>query len=156
MRLAHLLGFLAALSLLSSPALADEAPTASEIKKVMDFFRNGQGKGPVLVDLVPCLKVDRPAPGKKKDCLEGVADEVPKGTVVNAFTRWFVPEGDTYELTFEWLHEGEVVSSGTVTVEGSFGYGTWKAKSLTKAGAWEVRVKRGDDVLGSAKMTAGK
>lgn len=142
------------LSLFALPALAEEVPTAAEIKKVMDYFRTGQGKGPVLVDLVPCLKVDRPAPGKKKDCVEPAGEKVKKGTVVNAFTRWFVPQDDTYELTFEWLHEGKVVSTGTASVEGSFGYGTWKAKTLSRPGTWEVRIKRGDEVLGSTKIVA--
>lgn len=145
--------FAAALvSLLALPALADEVPTAAEVKKVMDFYRQGQGKGPVLIDLVACLKIDRPAPGKKKDCVEPAGESVKKGTVVNGFTRWFVPEGDTYELAFEWLHEGKVVSMSAFNVEGSFAYGTWKAKTLTKPGSWEFRVKRGEEVLGSMKV----
>ena len=145
------LAFVGALAL--PAAAAPEKPTAAEVTKVFDYFNKGQGKGPVLLVLEPCLKVGRKEGEPKKACVEPATDAVPAKTTVFAFTRFFVPAGDTYEVTFEWSRDGEVISSKEAKVLTGYAYGTWKGTTLRKPGNYTIAIKLGDEVRGSAKVT---
>ena len=138
-------------------AAAPEAappPPADEIKRVLDYQENGKDRGPALLDLVPCLKVDstKNAP-TSFTCLEPVKGAVKKGTTVNAWTQWFCPRGGKYEdITFQWLHEGQIRSTTDITVEGLARTRTWRAQTLGKPGKWQVKVLRGATELGQANI----
>ncbi len=145
------LTFVSALALPAGAAPAK--PTAAEVTKVFDYFNKGQGQGPVLLVLEPCLKVGRKEGDPKKACVEPVTEPVDGETTVFAFTRFFVPAGDTYDVVFEWSRDGEVVSSKEAKVLTGYAYGTWKGTTLRKPGNYTIAIKLGDEVLGSAKVT---
>lgn len=148
------LSALALVGLLTSPAAAaPDKPTADEVKKVFAYFNEGKGSGPVLLELEPCLKVGHEEGKPKKTCVEPITDPVPPKTTVFAFTRYFVPADDTYEITFEWLHDGKERAAKTASVSTGYAYGTWKGSTLHEPGEHTIRIKVGDEVLGTTKVT---
>jgi hypothetical protein len=131
-------------------------PTPAEAKKVIDYYYNGKAKGPVLVELKACTKVD---PGNnnspyKNECLEAVAGPIKKGTNVHAWSLWLVPDGGTYEdVILQFVFDGQVRSSMDIKLTTSLRSRTWRTSPLTRAGKWELRAVRGDTVLGSTSVT---
>jgi hypothetical protein len=149
---ASLLALLGAL-VVTTPVAADEArPSADEVKRVMGYFATGKGKGPVLLELVPCLKVDRKEGEARKSCVEPVTDGVPAKTIVSAYMQFFVPADDTYEVTVEFAKDGAVKSTKTVSIQTGYAYGTWTAASLNDAGTWTIKARVGADEVGSATV----
>src|SRR5438034_1312990 len=71
-------------------------PPADEIKRVMDYYYYGKDRGPALVELKACLKVDT-AGVQKLECIEPVNGAVKKDTVVHWWTSWYLPEGANYD-----------------------------------------------------------
>lgn len=132
-------------------------PTADEINKVMTFYNDGKDDGPVLIELTPCLKVDKKPGERTKSCVEPVTGPVAKKTVVNAFMRWFVPKGTkAADLDVQFAFDGDPRATKDFSIElenGSTGYGIWKGSTLSKPGEWEIRVRRGGNMVSSAKVT---
>ncbi len=152
-RLAIPLALFTFVALVPVGASAQEQPTAAEIDKVMDYFKDGKGKGPVLRTFTPCLKIGKAEGEKRKSCLEPAGETIARKTVLNIWTTWFVPKDDKYDdIRVIFLHEGEVRTTKDLKVSASYGYATYAAKGLYKAGNWEVQVKRGATVLKSAKF----
>ena len=136
---------------LALPALAQTAPTAEEINKVMDYYKNGQDQGPILLEAVLCGKVDR----KTKECQDPVGQSVAAKSKVELKMRWFVPkEGKYDDIRIEWAHNGEIRRTSDLKLSGSMNYRTWKAKTLSKVGDWEVRIRRGDKMIKTLKVSA--
>lgn len=135
--------------------VAAPAPGAEEIKRVLDYHENGKDLGPVLLDLVACLKVDTTKNSPTiYNCVEPVKGPVKKGTVISAWTSWFSPKGGSYEdLSIQFLHEGVVRSTVDLKVEGGWKTRNYRATSLTKPGTWQVKVLRGDKELGAVAVT---
>jgi hypothetical protein len=129
------------------------APTRDEILRVVEYFDRGKGQGPVLLELTPCLKIDKPEGERKKRCVEPITAKVQKRTTAYVFLRFLVPRDDRYDdITVEWTRDGEVVGTSAVSVATSWSYGVWKARALTRAGKWTVSVRRGDAVLDKADI----
>jgi len=150
----------------SSIALAQEAatapaapleppPPADEIKRVMDYQENGKDRGPALLELVACAKVDNTKGSPTANtCVEPVSGPVKKGTTVFAWTLWFCPRDGKYEdVSIQFLHEGQVRSTVDVTIQGLARTRTWRGYSLTKPGKWEIKILRGDKELGGTSVT---
>src|SRR5438270_2808428 len=80
----------------AAPALPP--PPADEVRRVVDYLYNGKDRGPVLMELKACLKVDS---GKdsptKSECLEEVKGPVKVNTTVHGWTMWFLPKGAVYD-----------------------------------------------------------
>ena len=137
-----------------APAPGPALPSAQEVKRVLEYHENGKDLGPVLLDLVACLKVDTTKNSPTiYNCLEPVSGPVKKGTVVAAWTSWFSPKGGTYEdLSIQFLHEGQVRSTVDLRVEGGWKTRNYRSASLTKVGTWQVKVLRGEKELGAVKV----
>lgn len=151
----NLSGMLIASFLLSTGAAFAAPPTGEEINKVMDYYQNGKDQGPVLLEFVPCLKVGKKPGEDRSSCVEQVSGPVKKKTLVNAWMRWMVPKGGKYEdLSVVFVLNGEPRETKDLTLETeSTSYGAYKSVTMSKAGEWEIRVRRGDQVLQSAKVT---
>ena len=132
-----------------------DAPTADEINKVYDYYKTGKDQGPVLLELKACLKAGKKPGDDHMTCLEEVTGPVKKGTVVNAWMRWFSPQGGKYEdLSVQFALGGEVKATKDFTLGESWSYGVYKGDTLAKPGEYEIRVRRGEKVLGTLKVTA--
>lgn len=141
----------------AAPAPSAPPPTADEIKRVMDYQDNGKDRGPALLDVVACNKVDN-AKGSPTafTCIDPVAGPVKVKTTVNAWVQFFCPKGGKYEdLKIKWLLGTETYETQDFTVEGLARTRTWRAYTPKKAGKWTIKVLRGDEgkELGSVSFT---
>lgn len=134
-------------------AAAQPPPSADEIKRVMDYQDNGKDRGPALLDIVPCMKVDQtPKSPTQFTCIEPVTGPVKKGTTVNAWVQFFCPKDGKYEdLKIQWLLGSEVRQTTDITISGLARTRTWRAHTPPKAGKWTIKVIQGEGKeLGSA------
>jgi hypothetical protein len=146
--------------LATGSALAQESapiappPPADEIKRVLEYQENGKDRGPALLEVVACNKVDQTKGSPTAfTCLEPITGPVKKGAIVHVWSQWFCPKGGKYEdIRFQWLHEKEVRATTDITVEGLAKVRTWRAQTVGKAGKWTVKVFRGDVELGSTSL----
>jgi len=136
---------------------AADKPTPDEVKKVMTYFKEGKGQGPVLLEFTPCLKIGKKDGEKRKSCVEPAGESIAKKTVVNVWTRWFVPKDDKYDdVEVVFIHEGKIRATKDMKVKTGYAYGTWTAKTLFKPGNWEIKIQHKDQTLGTAKITVSE
>lgn len=155
---------LLAAAALSSLAFAQDAgtaagpveppPSAEMIKKVVDYLENGKDRGPALLDVIPCTKVDNTKGSPTQfQCIEPVTAAVKKNTTVFAWLQWYCPKDGKYEdVQVQFLHEGQVRQTIDVPVSGFGRTRGWRGANLSKVGKWTVKVSRGDKDLGSATV----
>jgi hypothetical protein len=154
--------FVAAALFVSSFALAQDAgtaaapaeppPSAELIKQFLDYQENGKDRGPALLDLIPCVKVDSTKGSPTQyQCIEPVGASVPKGTTVFAWLQWLCPKDGKYEdVSIQFLHEGQVRKTVDNPVVGFGRTRGWRGENFNKIGKWTIKVMRGDRELGSA------
>jgi hypothetical protein len=124
------------------------------VRKVVDYYQTGKDKGPILVELKPCLTIDtqRDSP-TRWDCKEPVTAPVKRGTLVSAWTSWLVPQDAKYEdVVVQWVLDGQVRSTQDVALSSSWRSRTYKSNALSKKGKWSIKVLRGDKEVGSADV----
>ncbi len=145
----------AALLLSSAVSVAAEPPTAAELKRFLDYEENGKDLGPVLLDAVPCLKVDTTKGSPTAfTCIEPVTGPVKKGTVVHLWMLWFCPKGGKYEdITVQFAADGKPQTPQAVSVEGQGRTRSWKAQGMKTAGKWTAAVLRGGKELAQVSIT---
>jgi hypothetical protein len=133
-----------------APMPTPPAPSAAEIKRVTDYYVHGVEGGPVLLDFQLCTKVSKGA-DNKLFCESEFGATTKKGAAVSAFLRFFAPKGGKYEdVRVKFVHNGELRKMDDITVTESWtGSSTYKTAALSKPGAWEIQVTRGDVVLAS-------
>ncbi|MBK7863281.1 MAG: hypothetical protein IPJ65_32690 [Archangiaceae bacterium] len=129
------------------PADAKPPPPADEIKHVLDYFYNGKDRGPALVEIKACLKVD--STGKdantKNECVEPVTGPVKKDTTVHGWTMWYLPEGANYDdVSLQFIFGNDVRSTIDVKLSTPGRTRTWRSTTASKKGKWTIKVKRGD------------
>jgi hypothetical protein len=137
-------------------APAGPPPTADEIKRVLDYQDNGKDRGPALLDVIACGKVDQTKGSPTQfTCIEPITGPVKKGTTVNAWVQFFCPKGGKYEdLKIQWLLGSEVRQTTDFTVEGLARTRTWRAHTPPKAGKWTIKIVQGEGKeLGSTSFT---
>ena len=157
-----------AAALVSSVALAQDAgtapaapagpveppPSAAVIKQVVEYLENGKDRGPALIDLIPCTKVDT-AKGSPTafQCVEPVSGAVKKNTTVFAWMQWYVPKDGKYDdVQLQFLHEGQIRQTVDVNVAGFGRTRVYRGSNFSKVGKWTIKVTRGDKELGSATV----
>lgn len=132
-------------------------PSPDELKRAIDYYYSGRGE-PVLVELVPCLKVDTrlDSPGKN-ECVQRVDGPVPRHTNVMAWTLWFVPErpdaGAPEDYAIVFAHEGTPRTTIDLALTPSFRTRTYRASTLSRPGKWEIRILRNGKEVAKAPVT---
>ena len=129
-------------------------PSAELIKKFLDYQENGKDRGPALLDLIPCVKVDSTKGSPTQyQCIEPVGASVPKGTTVFAWLQWLCPKDGKYEdVSIQFLHEGQVRKTVDNPVVGFGRTRGWRGENFNKVGKWTIKVMRGDKELGTAAV----
>ena len=114
-------------------------PAAEEIKRVLDYQENGKARGPALLDVVPCAKVDATKGSPTAyTCIEPIISAIKKGSVVNIWTQWFCPKGGKYEdLSIQALLDGQVRNTVDLSIEGLARTRAWRPFTLAKPGKWQ-------------------
>jgi hypothetical protein len=139
---------------LSSSAAWAAQPTAEEINRVFDYFKNGGAEGPIVLELTLCKTIGKNDEGRVA-CDEKLGATMAKGDELTAFMRFFVPKGMIYEdVEVKFLLDGAVRIVKPLKLESSFSYGSYTKYKGNKAGTWEVQIVRGAQVLATAKITA--
>ncbi len=130
-------------------------PPPEEIKRVLDYQESGKDRGPALLDVVPCAKVDTTKTSATAfTCVEPITAPVKKGTVVNVWTQWFCPKGGKYEnITIQSVLDGETRNTADVTIEGLARTRSWRPFTMTKPGKWQFKVRQGTKELGMTSVT---
>ncbi|HEY3446959.1 MAG TPA: DUF2914 domain-containing protein [Myxococcales bacterium] len=142
---------------LAARAEGPAAPSAEELKKVIDYYNNGKDSGPILAELKPCITVDtKKGSPTQWDCTEPVSGKVKKGTPVNAWMNFLVPKEAKYEdLSVQWILDGQVRTTQDLSLKNSaVGARTYLVSTISKPGKWEIKVMQGAKELGSAKFEA--
>ena len=129
-------------------------PESAMIKQVMEYLETGKDRGPALLDVIPCIKVDQTKGSPTQfTCIEPVTGKVNKGTTVFAWLQWYVPKDGKYDdVTIQVLHENEIRQTIDVPVAGFGRTRGWRGANLSKVGKWTFKVRRGDKDLGSATV----
>lgn len=131
-----------------------KAPSAEAVKETWNYFYNGQGNGPVLVDAKLCTEVDKAKGPTQFECIAAV--DPSQGIKANAkglmlWQAYLVPQGDTVEDLMVQVKHGDVVrETKDVKVSGQgWRARQWTGVRLNKPGNWTVSVLRGEQVLKS-------
>jgi hypothetical protein len=140
----------------ASAVAAPPPPPADETRRVLDYYFNGKDRGPTLIDLKACLKVDSAKDSPTRfECLEEVKGPVKVNANVHAWLTFFVPKGASYDdVTVQFAHEGTVRSTVDVKLDMEMRVRTWRSQNLSKKGKWTITVMRGATVLGTTTVTA--
>lgn len=140
---------LVALTLTAAP------PTPEAAKSVIDFFYEGQGQAPVLVEAILCKDIEKKNKDTKFDCLSTFEGKVGKSDTVNVYLTFLVPKGDEKELMIQASHEGVVRATKDVKIKGQgLRTRTWRGFSASKPGTWEFKVLDGATVLKTLTIDA--
>jgi hypothetical protein len=119
------------------------APPAKAVKEVVDYFYEGQARGPILTDAKLCKTV------KSLSCEEPADPKAfTAGEPVRVWMQFFVPKGTSYDdIIVEYKHEGVPRNLASHKVEGSIRYRLVDSYKLNKVGKWTVTIKKGLTVL---------
>ncbi len=134
---------------------AEPPPPADEIKRVLDYYYNGKDRGPALVELKACLKVDgtRGSP-TANECTEEVKGPVKVNTLIHGWTSWYVPKGASYDdVRLKFLAGDEVWATQPINLDGEGRTRTWRSIQMKQKGKWTIKVMRGSTELGSVTVT---
>ncbi|GEN07385.1 hypothetical protein SAMN05443572_101597 [Myxococcus fulvus] len=146
---------------MSSLALAQDAaaeapakepakvPSADAVRDTWNFFYNGKGQGPVLVEAKLCTEVAKDGPNKYECIAEVAAEGIKANTTVMLWQAYLVPQGDSVEDVMVQTKQGNVVrETKDVKLKGDgWRARQWTGVRLNKPGTWTVSVMRGDQVL---------
>ena len=133
---------------------SEPPPPADEIKRVLDYYYNGKDRGPALIELKACLKVD----GTKgsptlNECVDEVKGPVKLNANVHGWMAWYVPKGGSYDdVTLQFLFNGEVRQTLDIKLDGEGRTRTWRTQGATKKGKWQIKVMRQGKELGATSF----
>ncbi len=147
----RLLSVLAAI-LLPLYLFAQDLPTAAEVRKVLEFYNNGQGQGIVLSDSKLCADVHKEGENKyecKDEIIEfgegdgsspEVTHKIKKGDSILVWMSFMVPVGDEANIIVQYSLGGTARYSSKASVKSSIRYRTWKKYTPRSAGKWEIKI----------------
>ena len=130
-------------------------PTPKEVQRVWHHYLYGQGRGPILGELLPCLEVDeRRVSSTRWECLIPARGSVPAGERIYAWMAWLVPRDTETPISVEFLHEGTVRHRRSLTLK-SLGLRqrSFPSARLSRPGRWTIVVKEGEVELEKAELT---
>ena len=127
-----------AMSVLAIPA-SEAAPPPETIKAVVDYYYEGSGEGPVMVDSNLCTDV------QDLECVGEVdPPSVAVGDTIMVWMQFFVPKDVTADdVMVEYAYEGVPRGLKPHKVESSIRYRVVDRYQLNKAGKWAIVIKKG-------------
>ncbi len=133
----------------AEPTTTVRAPDADAVRDTWNYFYNGKGQGPVLVDAKVCTEVAKEGPNKF-ECIGEVGPEgIKANTTVMLWHAYLVPQGDSVDDLMVQSKQGAVVrETKDVKLKGEgWRVRQWTGLRMSKPGNWTVSVLRGDQVL---------
>lgn len=121
-------------------AMAQDRPSGEEVRKVVDYYYNGQGRGVILADHFLCTEVALEGEAKNDCRVRHELPAVAQGAEMLLWLNFLVPSGDEAEILVLFSRKGRVRSTAPIAVKGAIRYRTWKKIPTAKAGDWQVTV----------------
>ena len=138
---------------------AMDVPTSSEVKKVLDFYYNGQGAGVVMIDSRVCRDIHREG-DQKNECSGEISGQEPvtKGDTVYLWMAFMIPSGDEKQKILVQFENGGVTRMvKNLEVSGSLRFRTWRKLAFDRTGEWTAKIvhdaESGAKELGSKTFT---
>ncbi len=133
---------------------AQDIPTADEVRKVLDFYNNGQGQGIVLRDSKICAGIHKEGTNKYEckdeiiEFIQGSDSSAPPevkhktkvGETILVWMSFMVPQGDEEKVIVQYSMGGTARRSSKANVKGSIRYRTWTRYIPKSVGTWEIKI----------------
>ena len=119
-----------------------DRPNALEVKKVIDYYKKGKGRGVVLVETVLCKGVHRKGPNAKDPTDIVTSTSFKRGETILLWMNFLVPERDRASIHFEFIRRGKVRRAEDIEISGATRYRSWKRLSTSKKGTWEIVISQ--------------
>jgi len=156
------IGMTIVLSLFMLSASAVEKPTAAEVKKVLDFYYQGQGQGVVLIESMFCREVATSGENKN-ECIDPPLSNtsISKGETVNLWMAYMIPNKDEKQNIIIQFEQGSITRMvKDIQLGGSFRYRTWRKVKLNRAGEWTIKIildqGNNSSLLATRKLTVSE
>ena len=121
-------------------AAAQDRPSAEAVRKVVDYYYNGQGQGVILAEHYLCTEVALEGDAKNDCRARHALPAVAQGTEMLLWMNFLVPSGDEADILVLFSRKGRVRSTAKMAVKGAIRYRTWKKIPTAKAGDWQVTI----------------
>ena len=122
------------------PAIAAEAPSAAEVRKVMQYYQDGSDV--TLVESKFCTDVEKSGENKNECSEEISASTIEEGSKPLLWMNFFVPGNEAANVLVQFKYKGKALNSDEMTLGNAIRYRTWKRLSTSKAGPWEVAIEQ--------------
>ena len=133
-------GILALIALFSLPLYAAEKPTSDEVRKVMDYYKEG-GEA-ILVESRLCVDIEKSG-DDKNECTETLPDgPLQMGQNAYLWMNYLVPGSDPATLLVQFKYKGRALNSDEIRLSNAIRYRTWKTLQTSKSGEWEVNIEQ--------------
>jgi hypothetical protein len=128
------------LAYLPTMSFAQEKPTSDEVRKVVQYYFNGKGRGAILMDYKLCQIIYKEG-ARKNECKLGIINTtIKKGQEVFLWLNFLVPVGDEAEVLLEYKRKNKVRKIQNISIPKSFRYRTWRKILTNKAGKWTINI----------------
>jgi len=152
---------LVALMILITPltALAQGRPTAEEVRKVINFFYEGE-HGAVLIDVKICRGVHDDGE-MKHECKDDITREtIQVDEEVLVWMNFFAPLNKKQNILIQFNKNGVTRDTKELAITGATRYRSWLKFKPSSAGRWEVKIyydgESGAEVLSALPVPVAK
>jgi hypothetical protein len=127
------------LTFLISSAWALDKPTQEETRKVVDYYLQGQKKGPLLAHFQVCSEMGQE--GKQDDVLcKDPLKQVSQNEETYVGMMFMVPKGTNEEIILQLEHEGLVRMTREFSVDDAMVYRVFQKVTFNKPGVWTAKI----------------
>ena len=134
--------YVLAMSLFFMPMLsiAQDKPGSEEVKKVIDYYLYGGGKGVVPMEAKFCGEVALEGENKNECVSVLSAQSIMKNQEAYLWMNFMVPAGEQAKILLQYSRDNMVRDVDTIAISSSIRYRTWKRVPTNKAGTWNVMI----------------
>lgn len=138
-------------------AMAQDKPTAAEVRKVIDYYYMGKGKGVIPMEYKLCQQVSEKGDNKNNCEIELPAGKIPKGQEAYLWMKFLVPAEDQAKILLQFSRNKLVRDTSNVSLSGATRYRTWKKIPTDTTGDWSINIVEemdsGDHTIGQLEFS---
>ena len=129
-----------------------QKPTQDEIKKVMDYYNNGDEAA--VAEMKLCKEVIKEGPEKNNCAEEAVPAGIQKGEKVFLWVNLMVPKNQNPNISFQYSKNDRSIKTKEVAVTSALRYRTWQIIPTNKLGQISVTIdqEKGEDYVNIGKI----
>jgi len=123
------------------PLTLQAKPTPDEVKRVVDYYNNGQDEGVVLADIKLCESIGTEGEAKNECQNELDASTMTVGQPVMVWMNFMVPVGmKEQEIMLQFNYQGVTRDVQKATVSNAMRYRVWRKVKFDRAGDWTATI----------------